>query len=65
MSNQAQIDAVEHLLISMLKRAKMTLQADQVFDDARASVMGSDGPGGNQEKTAAYKYLEHLQLQLK
>lgn len=64
MSNQAQIDAVEHLLLSMLKRSKVTLQASQVFEDACASVMGSDGPGGSQEKTAAHDYLKHLQRQL-
>jgi len=57
MSNQAQIDAVEHLLIALLKRTRMTLQADEAFEDALASIMGSDGPGGPIQKSAAADYL--------
>lgn len=64
MSNQAQIDAVEHLLIALLKRNRMTLQADALFTDALGSLMGSDGPGGPKEKSAAAEYLEYLKQRL-
>jgi hypothetical protein len=64
MSNQAQIDAVEHLLLTVLKRTKMTLQTEQVFADAQASVMGSDGPGGPQQKEEAAEYLAQLKVRL-
>jgi len=64
MDNQAQVDAVEHLLLALLRRSKMTLQAKQVFEDAHASIMGSDGPGGPTQKTAAVDYLAHLEAQL-
>lgn len=64
MTNQAQIDAVEHLLLAVLKRAKMTLQAEQAFEDALASLMGSDGPGGPKQKTEAANYLRHLKAKL-
>lgn len=64
MANQAQIDAVEHLLLALLKRTKMTLQADQVFEDALSSLMGSDGPGGPKQKSLAAEYLSHLKSRL-
>lgn len=60
MPNQKQVDAVEHLLIALLKRSKVTLATDQVFSDAHASLMGSDGPGGPNEKSEAADYLMHL-----
>lgn len=64
MTNQAQIDAVEHLLLAVLKRTKMTLQSDQAFEDAQASLMGSDGPGGPKQKSEAAEYLAHLKGRL-
>lgn len=64
MTNQAQIDAVEHLLLAVLKRTQMTLQADQVFQDAHGSLMGSDGPGGPKQKSEAAEYLAHLKSRL-
>jgi len=65
MSQQAQIDALEHLLIVVLKRNKMTLYVEGVFDEAKSSIMGSDGPSGVGEKTKAFEYLEQLELQIK
>ena len=60
MSSQAQIDALEHLLIAILKKSKMTLQVDSAFEAALSSIMGSDGPGGPAEKSAATDYLGDL-----
>ena len=65
MSQQAQIDALEHLLLAVLKRNKMTLTAEAVFEAANSSIMGSDGPGGSTEKTRAVEYLNYLKSQLK
>lgn len=64
MSQQAQIDALEHLLIAVLKKNKMTLQTESIFESAHGSIFGSDGPPGTTEKTAAASYLEHLKLKL-
>lgn len=64
MSNQAQIDAIEHLLLAVLKRSKMTLLADAAFEDALASIMGSNGPGSPKQKTEAADYLNHLKATL-
>lgn len=60
---QAQLDALEHLLISVLKINGMTLGLRNVFDTAESSIMSSDGPPGTQEKSAAATYLKHLKSQ--
>ncbi|MCY1461111.1 hypothetical protein D9M71_787330 [compost metagenome] len=65
MSNQAQADAIEHLLLAVLRLNKMSLPAFKAFEDAQASLMGSDCPGGDTQKTAAVEYLNHLKQQLK
>lgn len=65
MTQQAQIDALEHLVMALLKRTRMTLQANLVFEDAEASIMGSDGPPGTTEKVQAREHLDHLKQQLK
>lgn len=64
MTNQAQIDAVEHLLMALLKSREMNMTAYKVFDEALGSIMGSDGPGGITQKTEAADYLSHLKTQL-
>ncbi|WP_349569475.1 hypothetical protein [Azotobacter salinestris] len=65
MSQQARIDALEHLLIAVLKLSKITLVVDTAFENAHSSIMGSDGPGGPAEKTKAVEYLNYLKSQLK
>ncbi|WP_095162605.1 hypothetical protein [Pseudomonas sp. Irchel 3F5] len=62
---QAQVDALEHLLMAVLKTSKASLPTEVVFEAARSSLAGSDGPPGTEEKTAARKYLDHLKLQVK
>jgi hypothetical protein len=65
MSNQAQIDAVEQLLMAVLKTNGMSLSVSTAFQKAESALMGSDGPPGSVEKTQAVNYLAHLKLQLK
>ena len=62
---QAQIDAVEQLLIAVLKSNKSTQSQQDVFEKAHAAIMGENGPSGTSEKTAASQYLDHLKLQVK
>jgi hypothetical protein len=64
MSQQAKIDALEHLLIAVLKKNSMTLPADAIFDAAHASIMGSNGPGGTTQKTEAMDALRNLKTLL-
>ncbi|MNF41380.1 hypothetical protein D3C84_224040 [compost metagenome] len=60
---QAQIDALEHLLIGLLKTSAVSVPHSVVFEKAEASLMSEDGPPGTTEKTAARQYLEHLKQQ--
>lgn len=65
MANQAQVDAVEQLLIALLNTQEMNFVSSKAFEDAKSALMGSDGPPGTTEKTQAVNYLGHLRLQLK
>lgn len=64
MSNQAQIDALEHLLLSVIKSSEVSVAAYEIFENAQSSIMGSNGPGGPTQKTAAMEYLKHLKILL-
>lgn len=64
MSNQAQIDALECLLLAVLRRNRMTLQSQAVFDEARTLVMDKDGPPGSAQKAEASAYLKDLASKL-
>ena len=65
MANQAQIDAVEQLLMAVLKLKSFQVDAERAFEKASVALMGSEGPPGTTEKTHAANYLAHLKLQLK
>lgn len=65
MSQQAQIDALEHLVLAILKTNTMTLNLNRVVETAEASIMSEDGPPGTTEKTQAREYLDHLLQQFK
>ncbi|MCK9801424.1 hypothetical protein M1B34_28085 [Pseudomonas sp. MAFF 302030] len=65
MSNQAQIDAIEQLLLAFLKSRQFKVDTELAFEKASSALMGSDGPPGTIEKTQAVNYLAHLKLQLK
>jgi len=60
MSQQAQIDALEHLLMAVLRTNVMTLNVGKVFEEAESSIMSSDGPPSAEQKTKATEYLAHL-----
>ena len=61
---QAQLDALEHLLMAVLKTSGSSIPSKAVFSKAESSLAGADGPPGTDEKTAARKYLDHLKQQL-
>lgn len=65
MSQQAQIDALEHLVLAILKTNTLTLNLNRVVETAEASIMSSDGPPGTTEKVQAREYLDHLLQQFK
>jgi hypothetical protein len=60
---QAQLDALEHLLIGILKTNGASISSKAAFERAEGSIMSEDGPPGTDEKTAARKYLESLKQQ--
>jgi hypothetical protein len=58
---QAQIDALEHLLLAVLKSSITNgVPLGHFFEKAQGTLMGSDGPGGPTEKSAAVDYLNYL-----
>jgi hypothetical protein len=65
MSQQAQIDALEHLVLAILKTNALTLSLNQVVERAEASIMSEEGPPGTTEKTQAREYLSHLLQQFR
>lgn len=65
MTNQAQIDAVEQLLMAVLKTNGMTLSVSTAFQKAESALMSEDGPPSSEQKTKAVNYLAHLKRQLK
>lgn len=60
---QAQLDALEHLLIGILKTSAISIPHNVIFEKAKISLAGENGPPGSTEKTAARQYLENLQRQ--
>lgn len=65
MTNQAQIDAVEQLLMAVLKTNGTSLSVSTVFQKAESALMGENGPPGTEQKSKAANYLAHLKRQLK
>jgi len=61
MSQQAQIDALEHLVLTLIKKNRTALSTAELFDDAKTSVMSEKNASGNEYKTEARSYLEHLE----
>ena len=60
MANQAQVDALEHLLMALLRTKSVTLSTSTVFINARERIEGHKGPESESEKKAALDYLEQL-----
>ena len=66
MSNQAQIDALEHLLIAVLNSSISTgVSKDFLIQNAQGSLLGSDGPGGPEQKSEAVNYLNYIATRLR
>lgn len=63
MSNQAQIDAIEHLLLAVLKRSGTTF-SDVAIEEALASLMRDDAPGGLERRGYASDYLAEIRARL-
>ena len=64
MSNQAQVDALEHLLLAIMKTSTVSIPRPVIFEKAQSSLLGSDGPGGPQQKSEAVEYHKYLERQL-
>ncbi|MBH3377136.1 MULTISPECIES: hypothetical protein [Pseudomonas] len=66
MSNQAQVEALEHLLIAVLNSSITTgVPKDYLLETAKASLLGSDGPGNPEQKTEAVEYLRYIGSRLR
>ncbi|GGU79439.1 hypothetical protein GCM10009504_40420 [Pseudomonas laurentiana] len=61
MSQQAQIDALEHLVFTLIKKNRSSLTTAELFADAKSSVMGEKNSSGTEHKAASHTYLEHLE----
>ena len=64
MSNQAQVDALEHLLIAVLSSTSGAPKK-YLIEKATGSLMGSDGPGGPEQKSDAVGYLNYIASRLR
>lgn len=62
MSNQAQVDALEHLLLTLLRKNGLSLTTSNLFEDAEASVMGENNASGTEIKSESVAYLKHLKF---
>lgn len=63
MSNQAQIDALEHLLIAVLNSTPGAPKG-YLIKQAQGSLLGSDGPGGPDQKSEAVNHLNYIATRL-
>ncbi|NBF03981.1 hypothetical protein GV819_16945 [Pseudomonas sp. Fl5BN2] len=61
MTVNAKIDALEHLVVALLREGKKRhgIEPDSIFEKAESSIMGSNGPGTT-HKAEAMKELKHL-----
>ena len=64
MDQETRIAALEHLVIALIKEngIRTGQPAGAVFKTAGGSVMGSHGPSGTEQKTAAYDELQRLRF---
>ncbi len=65
MNNQAQIDALQHLLLAVLNSGLTTVPRASLFEQAQGSIMGSNGPSGPDQKSLAMDYLQFIQSQVR
>lgn len=60
MNQNARIEALEHLLAALFSKFSGTLDANGSFKSAEASILGSNGPGGPDQKAETLEALAHL-----
>jgi len=60
MANQAQVDALEHMLMALLRTKSTMLTTSTVFINAEERIKGSKGPKSESKKKDALDYLELL-----
>lgn len=60
MDQEARIAALEHLMAALFRKFSGTLDANGSFESAKASIMGSNGPGGPDQKSEAMEALANL-----
>ena len=66
MSNNAQVDAIEHLLIAVLNSSISNgVPKEDLLERANSSLFDSDGPGGPEQKTEAAEYLKYIGSRLR
>ena len=66
MSNNAQVEAIEHLLIAVLNSTISTgVPKGELLEKAQVSLLGSDGPGGPEQKSEAVEYLNYIGSRLR
>ena len=66
MTNQAQIDAIEHLLIAVLNSSISNgVPKGDLINKAKTSLLGSEGPGGTEQKSAAVEYVNYISSKLR
>lgn len=63
MTNQAQVDALEHLLLAVMKRSGQTF-SDIAIEEALVSLMKNDAPGGLERRGAARDYLADIRARV-
>lgn len=66
MSQEARINALEHLVVVMAKYLEQSgVSSETVFEYTQASLMGSNGPGGTTQKSEAVSALNDLKTLLR
>lgn len=66
MSNQSQVDALEHLLIAVLNSSIANgMPKKFLLETAQASLLGSNGPEGHEQKSEAVDYLNFIGTKIK
>lgn len=62
MSQQAQIDALEHLVLTLIRKNRTSISTTDLIEDAKASVLSEKNASGTSEKSEAVAYLDHLKV---
>jgi carbamoylphosphate synthase small subunit len=62
MSQEARINALEHLMAALVLEAQANgTNIDKLLADVKSSLLGSNGPGGPEQKSAAVEALKGIE----